>query len=201
MSEHEQRMAAARAYLAETRAADVEPEPTDAGDTGERRGAYDVRAHLARLQRSCDEEREALGRERLLNRVMRDAVVLFGKRIRIVFWLTALLASAVFGVAFYTIDRNREAVEVSCLVVVQVVRDSGANSGKPRETRAGKAQARITARIYKTVLAQMSPRDRAGLLRDQAIVRRAGGAIPEPQCREIARDPTKVRRETLQTPP
>lgn len=98
-------------------------------------------------------------------------------------------------------DRNREAIEVGCLVVVQVVRDSGANSGKPRDTPEGQAQARITAAFYRTLLGLMPADERAAVLRDQAIVRRAGGSIPEPQCRRIADDPAKVRRETLQTQP
>ncbi len=95
-------------------------------------------------------------------------------------------------------DRNREAIEVGCLVVVQVVRDSGANSGKPRDTPEGQAQARITAAFYRTLLGLMPADEKAAVLRDQAIVRRAGGLIPEPQCAEIARDPAKVRRDTLQ---
>lgn len=190
MSEHERQMAAARRYIA-----DLKAPP----DQSERRGEYDVWEHLERLRQSCESERKALAAERRSNATMREAVIAFGNKIRIVFWLGAALVVAMFGLGFWLIDRNREAIEVGCLVVVQVVRDSGANSGKPRETPAGRAQARITARVYKTVLEQMSPRDRAGLLRDQAIVRRAGGAIPEPQCREVARDPAKVRRETLQS--
>ena len=83
---------------------------------------------------------------------------------------------------------------------LKVVRDSGANSGKPRETPAGKAQARITTAFYTELLKGMTPARRAAVLRDQAIVRKAGGSIPEPRCAEVAKDPDTVRRETLQEP-
>jgi hypothetical protein len=117
----------------------------------------------------------------------------------VVILLVGLTSVAVVTTVLRSIDRNAEAIEVGCLVVVQVVRDSGANSGKPVQTKAGRAQARITARFYATLLGQMSPKSRRAVLRDQAIVRRAGGAIPEPQCKRIADDPDKVRRDTLQT--
>ena len=115
----------------------------------------------------------------------------------IVIVLVGLTSVVVVYTVLQSIDRNRQAIEVGCLVVVQVVRDSGANSGKPK-TPAGRAQARITARFVAVLLHEMSPKDRRATLRDQAIVRRAGGAIPEPQCRKIADDPERVRHETLQ---
>lgn len=114
--------------------------------------------------------------------------------------LVGLTSVIVVVTVLNSIDRNREAIEVGCLVVVQVVRDSGANNGKPRPTPAGRAQARINARFYAELLRLMSPRERRATLRDRAIVRRGGGAIPEPQCRRIADDPARVRRDTLQKP-
>lgn len=95
-------------------------------------------------------------------------------------------------------EQNREAIEVGCLLVVQVVRDSGANSGKPRDTPAGQAQARISAAYAAAVLRLMRPKERRAVVRDREIVRRAGGSIPEPQCADVASDPSKVRRDTLQ---
>lgn len=194
MIDHEQRMREARVHAAAAReAADLAKAPP------ERRTKYDVWAHLERLQASCDAERKALESERASHREWRAAVVTFGRQVRVVYWLGALLATAMFATGFWLIQRNREAIEVSCLVVVQVVRDSGANSGKPRATPEGRAQARITSAFYAELLKGMTPKRRAAVLKDQAIVRKAGGSIPEPQCQEIADDPGKVRRETLQT--
>jgi len=193
MSDHEQRMREARAHVASVRnAQDLATVPL------ERRGKYDIWAHLERLQKSCDEERQALNIERQKNAAMRKAILKHARSVRIVYWFGAVLATAMFGLGFYLIQRNREAIEVSCLVVVQVVRDSGANSGKPRETPVGKAQARVTAAFYRELLGEMTPERRAKVLRDLAFIRRSGGAIPEPNCEQVARDPDRVRRETLQ---
>lgn len=188
-------MTRARDYLMSSRAAEPGDEPST-----ERRERYDVERHLKQLQRSCADERVELAEDRRRNLEMREAVVLFGRRTKIVMVGFVLLFTVMVGIAFYLIDRNREAIEVGCLVVVQVVRDSGANSGKQPHTPAGEAQARITATFYRSLFRGLSAGDRAAVLRDQAIVRRAGGAIPEPRCAEIARDPGRVRRDTLQKP-
>ncbi len=190
MTAHEQAMARARDYVR----AHAEP-PTAAV---ERRERYDVVAHLLRLQKSCDLERAALARERERSAATRSAIVRFGRRTNLILIGFVLTLTAMTGLAAYFIQRNREAIEVGCLVVVQVVRDSGANSGKPRTTPEGRAQARITGAFYAELLKGMTPERRAAVLHDQAIVRAAGGAIPEPQCEQIADDPARVRRETLQ---
>lgn len=193
--DHERAMSRARDYIHAQRLAAAPPPPE-----GERRERYDVVAHLLRLQDSCDTERKELAEDRRRNAETRDAVRLFARRTRLIMFGLVALFSTVVGITFWAIDRNREAIEVGCLVVVQVVRDSGANSGKPRETPAGKAQARITGAFYAELLKGMTPERRAAVMRDQAIIRKAGGSIPEPQCSEIAKDPAKVRRETLQEP-
>ena len=166
----------------------------------ERRKRYDVIEHLRRLDQACKAERVELAHERQRSRETRQAVVRFGRQVRITFWLGALLMVAMFATTFYFLERNKEAIEVSCLVVVQVVRDSGANSGKPPKTPAGQAQARITAMFYRSLFKGLSTADRAAFARDREIVRRAGGTIPEPRCAEIAKNPAKVRSETLQEP-
>lgn len=196
MTPHERALDRARDLERSQRAA----AERDAQQPVEQRKRYDVIAHLRRLDQACKDEREKLACERQRNRETRKAVIRFGRQVRITFWLCALLMAAMFGLGFYFIERNKEAVEVGCLVVVQVIRDSGANSGKPRETPAGKAQARITTAFYEELLKGMTPARRVAVLRDQEIVRRAGGSIPEPRCAEIADDPAKVRRETLQEP-
>lgn len=195
MSDHEQRMRDARVYAASVKGADeLATVPV------ERRAKYDVWAHLERLQASCDEEREALAEDRERNAAVQQAMLKFGRRVRVVYWLGALLATMMFVASFVLIQRNREAIEVSCLVVVRVVRDSGANSGQRRTTPVARAQARIVRALYRASFGTMSARERRRFLADQAIVRRAGGSIPEPQCAQIADNPDEVRREVLQTP-
>ncbi len=185
-------MARARDYIR------AQNEPTPTAVPLERREQYDVKAHLLRLQASCEAERAELEAERVRSAETRRAIIQFGKRTRLTLIGFVVVLTAMAGLAAYFIQRNREAIEVGCLVVVQVVRDSGANSGAPRTTPEGKAQARITAAFYGTLLALMTPADRAAVLRDQATIRKAGGTIREPRCAEVAKDPAKVRRETLQ---
>ncbi len=196
MTPHERALARTRDLERSQRAATEGVAPSSA----ERRKRYAAMAHLRRLEQACKDERVELAHERQRSRETRKAVIRFGRQVRVTFWLSAILMTFMFAAGFYFIERNKEAIEVGCLVVVQVVRDSGANSGKPRETTAGKAQARITTAFYAELLKGMTPARRTAVLRDQEIVRRAGGSIPEPRCAEIARDPAKVRRETLQEP-
>jgi len=200
MTDHERAMARARDHVLALHR--EEAIATQADYSPERRLRYDVLAQLARLQASCDRERVALAGDReQINQTRietRNALIKFGKVTKLIMVGFAIALTIIAGFGYYLIDRNREAIEVGCLVVVRVVRDSGANSGKPKETPAAQASARNTARFYKTLLGMMSPSDREATLRDLAIVRKAGGPIPEPQCEEVARDPDKVRRETLQ---
>jgi hypothetical protein len=107
---------------------------------------------------------------------------------------------AVVAIIVARTETNKEAIEVTCLLVVQVVRDSGANSGQPVKTRVGEAQRRLSA-AYTTTLQELMPRARRERVNaDIAIIREAGGSIPEPDCRAAAEDPGRVKRETLQSP-
>ncbi len=153
---------------------------------------HDLDAHLDRLERQYRQERDA-------NRAMRFAVIDFGRRMRIVVWSLIAGGAAIVAVGAYLINRNREAIRVSCTLLTNAIIESGGGgSGQHPSSPAAKAQRESTGILIAAIArGLLTGTERAELARLQGIVDRAGGVVSIPDCEDIASDPGRVRELLL----
>lgn len=107
--------------------------------------------------------------------------------------VTVICLLTAFGA--YVIDRNRQAIRVSCLLLSEKLIESG-GSRPPKgykPTPAAMAQAEITARLLLRIDQRvLTPGDRAYIAERQAIIDGVGGPLVPPDCDDVARHPGKI---------
>lgn len=188
MTEHEAHIAAAKASLVTAQALGL---PADDPARGI---AFDAQQHIERIERALERESNAHAKERHANRAMREAVITFGGRMRIVVWMILALVGSMAALAYYFIDRNRDAIRVSCTLLGNAVIESGGGGTEQIPTSpAAKAQRENTTILVAAIDRELlTSEERATLARNARIVAKAGGVISIPDCNEIARHPDRV---------
>ncbi len=129
------------------------------------------------------------------------AVKRTGRKISVLLWsgtVVALLAGVFAG---YIINRNRQAIRVSCLLLSSKILESG-GAQVPKgyvPTPAAMAQAEITARLLLRIDQRvLTLADRQYIAKRQKIIRSAGGALVPPDCDDVASNPGRIEGELKQ---
>ena len=107
--------------------------------------------------------------------------------------VVALLAGAFAG---YIINRNRQAIRVSCLLLSEKIVEAGGVAVPPKgykPTPAARAQAEITARLLERIDDRiLTAADRDYIAARRRIITQSGGSITLPDCGEVTRHPGRV---------
>lgn len=102
--------------------------------------------------------------------------------------VAALVAYFVVSTVLSVADRNRDAIEVSCLVLSDTIVEAGA-SGAAATTKAGQAQAKLTGLYVGVIDRNMTAAEIIEAAGYRETIRKAGGALSLPDCEAIAADP------------
>lgn len=92
------------------------------------------------------------------------------------------------------VERNQQAIHVSCLLLTeQLVQSGGARPPEGyKPSPAAVAQDQITMRLISRI--RLTPADRAYIAERERTIREAGGRLIAPPCDEVSRDPASVER-------
>ena len=116
-----------------------------------------------------------------------------GGWVRVLVIAGGILAVGAFGIFLLAHllqvgDRNREGIEVSCLVLRDKIVESRGTGAAPT-TEAARAQAKLTGLYVKVITRDMTAAEIIEAAGYQETIRKAGGALSLPDCKAIAADP------------
>lgn len=186
--EHERLMAAARASV------------TAAGELGlpadnpERGVQHDALMHLQRIEASNLALGEQVEKGEKANREMREAVIRHAGRLTIVVRGGIVLALLTIALGYVFINRNREAIRVSCTLLGNAIIESGAARG-PEPTNDPRVAARQelnTVLIGAIAARVLDAKEQRRVAELQAIIGK-GGSLTLPRCEDVVRHPGDVK--------
>ncbi len=124
-----------------------------------------------------------------------------GGKISRLLWVGSAVVLIAGAFAAYIINRNRQAIRVSCLLLSSKILESG-GAQVPKgyvPTPAAMAQAEITARLLLRIDQRVLTRaDREYIARRQKIIRTSGGVLIPPDCDDVAENPGRIESELKQ---
>lgn len=149
---------------------------------------------VAQLADDYAKERHQNARDRKANRELREAVIRFGRRNRIVVWGLVALGVTTIALGAVFISRNRQAIRVSCTLLSNAIIQAGAGPMPRPDSAVARASAeRQRILIGAVVRRVLTRREARRLVELDRIITRGGGVIAVPQCEEIVRDPGRVK--------
>lgn len=189
LSAHERLMEAARASSVAARALGL---PLDDPQSGI---DHDRDTYVDKLREDYRLEREA-------NLAMREAVVAYGRRIRLNIRITFGLGILTLGVVLFVYSisqQNKEAIRVSCTVIKNAILESGGGGeGQQPTSAASKAQRENTSILLGAINRRLLTADeQRTVAANVKIIAKSGGVVSIPNCDKIAKDPQEVRELLL----
>jgi hypothetical protein len=194
MTDHEEKMVEARRYLAEVQ------RPASDQD---RREDSETRSRVDDLLAIVEDLRERGER--------RDAAVLkFGRTTSLIMWATlagafvTLCLTMALAITLRSLhdqgvkrradervaqQRQTEAIEVNCRLIVRVAQQAGAGAKQEGASRAARKNQEILVAVVDEVLRKASPEVRAHITRLYHQLQRSGAVLTLPDCAQLARHP------------